>query len=453
MAKQPKLFPLTQSQVLMLYNMSFSFRKQNVNIVSVINFLGDVDPKLLLQATTLSMLRNEAASLRICKEGKQIMQYFSDAPMDPVEFYDFSDRTMAEVEQQYRAWGKIPFAKTSRNVQLHREKLVLKPDGKYSLFFCVNHIVFDAYSLMTNVRDIITIFIALRDGTPLPKPMPSPLPAYQADWDYEQSEQKKKDLEFWYDTFKTEPVYTSVNKLGGKGFVKGKRYGVTTRLIANTADFHNRVVPKALNDRVQAKAQEFRVSPQCLYLLAARTFFSRESGREQDVTIINTVARRATMAQKRAGGTLVHSVMFRSILEGSLSFKAACEKMQQYQSMYYRHADLSFPEMADAFIKTHKVPPLRGYQACVFTYQPYFVAFTETVPISFARIPNGVSATPLYLSIMPGDDSGDMQCNYEYNVGSITPQRLDEFHDFMLRLLDLGTQSPDLTLDQLMDRC
>ena len=94
MAKQPKLFPLTQSQVLMLYNMSFSFRKQNVNIVSVINFLGDVDPKLLLQATTLSMLRNEAASLRICKEGKQIMQYFSDAPMDPVEFYDFSDRTI-----------------------------------------------------------------------------------------------------------------------------------------------------------------------------------------------------------------------------------------------------------------------------------------------------------------------------------------------------------------------
>lgn len=461
MSEQPQLYPLTQSQQMMFLNLKYCYLKSVVNICTMMHFEAEMDERLLLQACYMSIMRNQAASLRLRevtetdangKKKKVIKQYFSRKAPDPIPVLDFSDRTEEALQESIDAWSRTPFPYRSMDTQLYVIRLIKKPDGNYAVFFCVNHVVFDAYSLMATAKEMLEIYAALRDGTAVPKPAPSPLPAYEADWNYNASPAHERDVAFWRDeVFDTEPYFTTINGSGSKEAPKpGKRWGVTLRLWQIKADFADYTVKKELVDKVNALATELRVSPQVLYLLAMRNYLSKKNDNQEDILFFNTVARRATINQKRAGGTLVHAVPFRSRLSNELSFSEACREMQKLQTSYYRHANLAPTEAIDIYQKKFNLPDCTGYHMASLTYQPYFVPGDPTIPTHFSRHSNGAATMPLYLTIIALDSSGDLTFNYEYLLGYISREAIDELQSYIVRMLENAVANPESKLMDLM---
>lgn len=456
MEQPSEFYPLTQSQLLMFYNLKFSYKKAIVNICNTLHFDCDIDRDLMLQAVTLAMLRNKSASIRLRKmketdaSGKTrtvVKQYFSDSPPHAFEFYSF-DRE-EEMNAAIDKWSTTPFPNGAMDTQLYRVILFQKPDGRYAIYFCVNHIVFDAYSLMYTTTDMLDIYLALRDGKPMPAPLPSPLPAYEADWKYASGPQRDRDLAFWSDVFSEPLHFSDVNGLGSKNFVKGQDYGVTLRLWAIKGDHVNLKLPKEIVQKVDEYAASVRVSPQLLYLLALRGYMASVNGGMEDITLNNTIARRATKAQKHAGGTMVNAVAFRMNFSHDLTLGEACVEMQKLQSGYYRHGNLTTGDLLQIYMDRYHVPSCKGFTTMSLTYQPYSVMGDESLPFHFTRHTNGAATQPLYLTIMALDQSGDLGCNYEYMTDYVNPECIHKMHQYLLKTVEAMVDHPEKTLREL----
>ncbi|MBW3087580.1 hypothetical protein KIH77_02340 [Bifidobacterium sp. 82T24] len=215
-------YPLTQSQKLMFYNLKFSFRKQIVNICSLVDLYERLDEGRLMQAVYLAMMRIPSNSVRVHIVDKQPMQYFAtDVPHD-IELVDMSDRTQKQVEAACNEIGSKPFPNGGNDVQLYRVRIIRRAHGLHSLYFCVSHVVFDAYSLMTCLTYIFAVYRALEQGTPLPEEPHSPLPAYEDDFAMRRSDRYRRQQQWWKDHYTTEPQFTSINGRGGKGVHQGQ---------------------------------------------------------------------------------------------------------------------------------------------------------------------------------------------------------------------------------------
>ncbi len=79
--------------------------------------------------------------------------------------------------------------------------------------------------------------------------------------------------------------------------------------------------------------EEYHVSLVCLLLMGLRTYFQKMNGND-DVSINTAIARRATLKEKKSGGTRIHSFPFRTVigldktfLEGSFDFAPERESL------------------------------------------------------------------------------------------------------------------------------
>lgn len=443
-------YPLTFSQMLMYYNMTYSREKSIVNICATIHFDCEMDKDLLLQAGTLALMRNKSSSIRLHKDGKDIKQYFSEQPPEAIEVLDFSDKTEGELEKCIDRLSKTPAENKSIDVQLYKVKLFVKPDGMYAMYFCVSHIAFDAYSLMQMASDIVALYAALRDGKALPVNKNNPLPAFKQDWEYIQSKQYQDDEKFWTDVFADEPLYSTVNGTKSKEWVDGKRYGKAMNIFCSKGKHINFTLKKEIVEAVRDYAIGIKVSPQCVYLLAVRSYLAMKSGNTDDVTMVNTIARRATKVQKNAGGTRVLGTYFRMNFPNTLTFREACDVMQTKQYQYYAHSNMSTTQIIRIMKESHGTPQTCNYASGNLTYQPYMVANNETVPVHLTTHSNGAAIMPFYLTIMALDNSGNLNCCYEYNTSFVDDEKMEKLHNYLVKFLTTAVKKPDMTLEELM---
>lgn len=449
--KETKRYPLTMPQYLIHYQSKFVPKATYIG--SVIDLLDEVDEKKLLQAMYLAIVRTPSASVRICMVDKKPMQYFSDASPEGVEIIDMTDKTDDECSALFEKWSRTPFPNKGFDTQLYNLKLIRRSNGRHSIFLRVSHYIFDAYSLMALIKYISDVYGAINAEKPLPKEPYSPLAAYEADFKYMQSERRENDRKWWLEKqFATEPQFTTMRGLGAPEFKQGgPRMGMNTPKPFFFKTLHENLrIPAEKVEKFQNAALEWKVSPQSLYLLAIRTYLGAVCDTE-DVTVLNTVARRATLTQKRAGGTMVNGVPFRTIISNDSSFREACDELYRAQLELYRYANISTGELLGIMRNRFNVPSGAGYHTISFTFQPYFNAGDDGFRYRFTRINNGVSAMPLYLSIMPFDGSGDLWANYEYQTHYNSPELIGKFHKFMLEFLDRGIDEPEMTIKSLTD--
>lgn len=442
-----RYYPLTQSQNLMFYNLKFSFRKQIVNVCSLVDLYDEIDERRLVQAVYLAMMRIPSNAVRIHLVDKRPMQYFAtDVPHD-IELVDMRGRSQRDVEHYCDEIGATSFPNGGNDTQLYRVRIIRRDNDRVSLYYCVSHVVFDAYSLMGCLTYTFAIYQALCNGTALPDEPYSPLPAYKADFAQQKGERYKRQVEWWRKHFSVEPQFTSVNGLKGKEFIRGERYGVTLRLWQTKGGMVDYRIDRSLVSAMRDYCEREHLPMQIPYFIALRTFLSRMSGTD-DVMFMNAVARRATLAQKRAGGTMVNAVALRTVIPGSTSFADACEILMHEQMDAYRRANVATADILEVLRQNFGLKACRGYASVSTTFQPYFDGGLP-VRFRFRRRPNGANAMPLYVSIMPLDASGDLWVNYEYIVGYVDPESIRRFHRFMLAFLDEVAKNPDRTIDQI----
>ena len=453
-AAAPQLYPITSGQMMIYYTQKFCYKKQISNICAVVNIENDVDEALLYQSVLLAAMRFPSMNCRITNKDDKLMQYFVDTIPELIHTVDLSACSEQEIDSTIDKWSAVPFPNKGMDVPLYRINILKMPGGKFALYFCVCHMIMDAYALMGLTTYISQIYAALRDGTAFPVLKKTPMECYMSGFSYFTSEKYQKDQAWWKELFKTEPTFTSMNGTTGRDYVKDKKYGVVLRSWKVTADHLNLRIPKEIVEMVNSLAEQYMVSPHTVYLVAMRAYLSAVCGTE-DVTFMDTVARRSTLVQKHAGGTMVNAIPLRTTFSNDMSLGDTLVQMFRTQRETYRHADVPCGQILQMIKQIHN-PPVgmvnHNYTSVSLTYQPYFIYDESAFRCTFQRRKSGAAATPLYLSIMPIDNSGDFWVNYEYLTDLVRRDSLEKSHAFMLNFVRYGFKNPDSTVADLMKK-
>lgn len=450
MAKEPTYYKLTTAQNIMYVSQKFSLNKAIVDINTMLHFECEMDEKLLMQALYMALLRNESSRVRLHKVGKEVKQYLTEQAPEPIIVLDYSSRTDAELDADLNTWSKTPFPHNSMDTQLYVIRMIKKPNGFWGLFFCVSHLAFDAYTLMAIASDAMRIYVALRDGDAIPKYKGDYIRMCESDWEMYENGKIKENYEFWKnEVFFEEPAYTELDPEKPLRD-KGKRTGKTINILNGSAVHYNYIMPAAINTRVLERAAEMHVSPQCFYLLAIRSYLSKTTNDETNVVVVNTVARRANLLQKRSGGTRVLGNPFPMFFPNDTKVKDALTRMAAIQAKLYAHYDILCEKiMREIFKEKWGTPDMHGYIPIGITYNPYSVQLPEGIKARITTYSTGANTLNCYLSIMALDDSGDLNFNYDCCNYATTPETAGKMHAHITKALEAIVSNPEMTLIEL----
>lgn len=451
-----KLYPLAPGQKLTYYAEKFSVHKQLMNIPTSCLVETDLDLDILKKAAAEAVQRNDVFGLRITKQGKDIMQYFTDRKVLELETADFSGKTEESMEAFFNKAGRAKI-KMFDSPQC-RIYVIRTPQGKGGLFICVSHFIMDSWAISMFYKDIFDVYFAYKDNTPLPKPVPSYESLLQKEIAYQTSEKHDRDIEFWKQELSaSKPMFTHVNGRvmleKWRRFKRDPNYRYGRSLYLRTTARHVvRMVEKEDVDAIRIFCSDNRIpSPQAVFFMGVRTAIAKFNQREQDIAILLVTARRATLEEKFAGGTRALAVPLRTVMDEDITFMDALNMIIDKQNILFRHADLDTMEFFALQSKIINLPAIETYTPLHFTFQPVPMTLHDGIKASTMWYCNGSAAPNLGISVMDGDGTGSLRCYYEYHDKVIKPQTLDDLHDYMMRVIRAGISYPSVKLKDLLD--
>ena len=446
-------YPLTTGQMILMYSQKYSIKKQVNNVCATFRFTKTPNIEILKQAIIHGIMKFPCMSFRLTTQNGEMVQYYYEGFPRSIEFLHREKTTEKDFQQEIERWSSEPFPYRGLDTCLYRIKLIKRGDDQYMLYFCVCHLIMDAYTLMSYMTYVDKTYQALMNGDPIPDISSRTVECYQKDQEYIQSEHCKNDLEWWDKELEEEPRFTTVNGVDGSEFNPDSRKGVLLRLWQVAADQLNIRIPKETVSAAQEYAMSKRISPQALYILAIHSYLGKVCGTE-DVMTMNAVARRATVLQKNAGGTMVNAIPIRTILPGTKTFDEGLQVIYQKQRQAYKHADAPCGVILQNMAKKFNVKQgvvTKGYASVSLTFQPYLSAGKGTLEYTFKREKNGAATIPLYISIMPYDNSGDLWANCEYIINYVDPENIEKLIAFIIKFIDKGVENPEMTLEELTE--
>lgn len=448
---QPNYMPLTMGQKIMYVSQKFCMRKSVVDICTMLHFDCEMDPRLLMQAIQLGITRNESSFVRLHKVGKEIMQYIYQGAAEPIIVMDYTGKTEEELNTDLEKWSKVPFPHGSMDCQLYRCRFIKKPNGFYGVYFCVSHLAFDAYALMMMASDIAAIYVALRDGTALPVYKGDYVKLCQQDIARQSSEKYKQDVDYFVkEVFGTQEPYGVRICPARQKRVKGTPRIQSMDILHADAYHVNCKIPAALNQRINEQAAKMRISPLSFYLLGVRSYLSSVNEKTQDVMFPLAAARRATLLEKRSGGTRVLANNIRMQFDGKIPIHQAIAGIAEKEAATLKHMNIVLTDADDQFRKNNGIPiDLTGFYCMSMTYNPYSVILPEGIKAHLTLHCTGAQSQATYLSIMALDDSGDLVANYDCKKAQVEPGTAEKMHAYMLKSITYALDHPDDALETL----
>ncbi len=450
--EERKYYPLSKEQegLVMLAGL-FPFPNL-LYLFTEIDFVSDISEERLLDAIRISGERLPYCRVRLHDmDDGSCMQYCSEEAPDPVEIIDLSQGTEEELESLKLQWQKENFPNNQRDVQLYRFRLIRMPGGKHVLHLVVHHFIMDAFSMMNTVRYVDAVYSALSRGEQLPPEAPLPWKLLEEENAYFGSKKEERDGQWWRAQYETEPMFCSVNGLGGPEYVEGKRYGRKQSFEQMFTELLRMRIPKELVDQVNASAAERKLSPQVYYMLALRSYLAHVN-KSDDVMVVTPMAMRSTLYQKSAGFSIAKTAPVRMAFPSDLPFGEALNRVAAAENEVYRHAHYEYFNLKADMFPRFEVPDDCTYDSVWLTYQPFFKMGSSELRFVAKMLDNGFVPIPLYMLVQPQDDTGDLYGIYCYALGYTKKESCEQLHAFMLRFLELGVAEPEQSLEELIRR-
>ena len=457
-----KVYPLTEAQKLHFYCLKYCPKKQVLNIGSSLTIEIDLDWEVLRGSIKEAISRCEGMRIRFAhdkKEGKEY-QYVVKEDHSEIGHFDFCGWKMEDAEAKMREWTELPSERYDS--PMHRIVMIRLPNGFQGTYVCVDHMTMDAQSLILFYRDIIEIYSHKMFGDEViayPKAMTSYIKQLEKNLAYEAgSTSSQRDREFFEKLIGTsEPIFNSIY---GPGLLEQQRKAsgnpdqraartIPEDVSANITTF--RLEPEP-SERLLTFCEEHRISMTCL-----RTYLQKQNGNE-DVSLTTTIARRATLTEKRCGGTRIHCFPFRTIISRDKTFLEGMEIIRDTQNQYFRHASYSPTEYFNYRKKFYNLEDGLTYEPLALTYQPLAMKYEGPgldkmggIRYDTARYSNGVAGQPLYLTVSPRALDDGLDFCFEYQTGIVTPQKLEEVYYYLCRIIFRGVEDCSRTVGEIID--
>ena len=462
-----KLYPLTAAQKLHLFTLQYCPKKQVLNIGTSLTIKEEINFSILKEAIYEAYSRCESMRLRFVTDSEgNVMQYVADKEEREIEFYDFSSWKMEEAELKMREWTEIPFER--ENSPLNKVIMIVTPDNYKGIYLLVDHMTMDAQSLIVFLRDIIEIYCSKRyDGVDYPKEMYSYIKQIEKDLAYEAgSKAQDRDRKYFQELIeKSEPIYndiTGIERLLEERHLRDNDNvrnvtNVSNNVDANITVFSLEEYPSHI---LMKFCEENKIPMVCLLMMGLRTYLQKVNYQD-DVSIMSTIARRATVSEKKSGGTRIHCFPCRTIVSKGETFIEGIEKIREAQNSLFRHANFNPVEYLAYRTKFYNNKPGQTYEPFSLTYQPLTMKNIKSISgqtIDFTGIDyktnwysNGACAHALYLTVMHRANDNGLNFSFEYQTGRVNQERLQYMYYYICKIIFEGINNPDKTVGEIIE--
>lgn len=445
-----KMYPLTDAQKMHYFTVKYCPLKQVLNIGVSVTIEIDVDFDILKKSIYEAYDHFECARIRFHQsEDGSVMQYIAEKETRDIQYFEFRHWKMEDAEAEMKRWTEVPFERFDS--PMNKIVMISMPDGFQGVYFLVDHMTMDAQALITFLSDIIMIYSREKYNYSYKNPATSYIEAIQKDLAYQDnSKALLRDRKYWTDAItSSEPMFTDIT---GYQTLDQKRYEMNDysfrsasnncdSVKANIATFHLEPQP---SDVIMNFCNEYNVPMVCLLIMAIRTYLQKMNRNEPDISINTTVARRATLLEKKSGGTRIHFFPFRTIVNLDDTFLEGCRKIQESQNALFRHANFNSIEVMGTRAKYYK---LNGttYEPMSLTYQPLTMKSKDMPDINYKTnwYSNGVAAQALYLTVMHRSLDNGMDFSFEYKKDKYSYDDLEKFYYYISKILFEGVLFPD----------
>ena len=458
------VYPLTAAQKFHFFYQNFCPKKEVLNVGTSLTIDNALDWNVLKGAIYKAYERCECLRVRFAqdKEGTWY-QYVVDTNegKPDVEFADFTSMTMEEAEKIMTEWSQVPFKPIDS--PMSRIVMIKMPDGYRGVYLLVDHRIMDAQSLICFLKDVIEIYCnTMYEGLPYPKDMYSYIEQLKKDLEYEAgSKAQKRDAEFFQKLIDEmpEPIYNGIDGPAALEAERERSGDPEARAAINVSDsvdsaldiFHLEGEP---TQRLLDFCEEYHVSLVCLLIMGLRTYFQKLNGND-DVSINTAIARRATLKEKKSGGTRIHSFPFRTIIPEETSFIAGIYQIRDLQNEYFRHAN--YDPVAYFAYRGRKYPHPNGqtYEPMSLTYQPLTLKDKGLDKLGDIRYktkwyPNGATTQAMYLTVMHRPEDNGLDFNFEHQVKAVSREKLEYLYYYLCKIMFKGIENPNLSVGDIM---
>lgn len=461
--KGNKVYPLTSAQKLHYYSMKYCPKKQVLNIGSGLTIQVELEWDRLEECIKEAIGRCEAMRIQFAedKDGNVYQYVAKDAAIN-VEHFDFSHWKAEDAHNKMTEWTSTPFE--LYDTPMYQIVMIKMPGNYHGMYVKVNHLIMDAQSLIYFFKDIIELYSSkIYDEVPAPKEMASYLQQLEKDLAYEAGNKaSERDREFFQSLISSsEPIFTDIHgpaKLEAERKRTGNKkqracINTSDNVDANLANFELEEEPSM---RLMKFCEEHHVSMTCLLLMGLRTYLQKEN-EVDDISVSTTIARRATLSEKRCGGTRIHSFPFRTIVSREDTFLEGVFKIRDMQNQYFRHANYSPSEYYAYRKQFYNLENGQTYEAMALTYQPLTMRYEGPgleelgdIQYDVRRYSNSACAHTLYLTVSHRTTGGLDFC-FEHQTGVVTYEKLQEVYFYLCRILFRGIEDPNRTVGEIID--
>lgn len=455
-----KTYPLTAAQKFHFFYLDYCPKKEVVNVGTSLTIEYELDIDVLRQSIYKAYERCEGMRLRFAydKKEKQWYQYVVDKEEREIEYVDFTGKTMEEAEEIMKEWTAVPFQR--EDSPMNRIVIIKTPDGNQGIYLLGDHLTLDAQSLICFMKDVIEIYSnTMFEGVEYPKEMRSYIEQLEKDLAYEAgSKAQQRDREYFHKFIeKSEPIFNGID--GPRALEEERKKNPNARaaqVVSGCVDsaldiFHLEEEPTT---RLMTFCEQQHISLQCLLIMGIRTYLQKMNGND-DVSINVAYARRATLAEKKSGGTRIHSFPFRTIISEDMTFLEGIHAIRDAQNETFRYTNFDSVEYFAHRKEVYSLEPGKTYEPMSLTYQPMTLkenGLSKLGDIKYKTkwYPNGATTQAMYLTVMHRPDDNGLDFNFEHQVEAVSRETLEYFYYYMCKIMFKGIESPYLKVGEII---
>ncbi len=420
------------------------------NIAFSLDFQNGFDPELMRQAVRHLYERNDCLRLQFIHKGLSVRQLFREhAEPAPIPGIRFADSAEEEAFLRRFLQSSLDLFR-GETLQLVFATL---PSGMQRIFCKTSHFAADLYGISILVADLTAVYDALRDGKELPPP-PGSFEALVRKDNAQSADGKRREAHraFFRDYFakagRGRPQYCGIHGPDSKRWQRLKRRGLFYLpydfLHPETRSFVCPVPDAAFRSiRTFCSDSGFSLSLFLYYACALAT--SLLHGRIPCQTALGFVDCRATVAERKAAGTKVQSLITCLDVDYGKSFRENLQRLREDLDDLYRHYQYDFWQAETQLQRLWHFPTFGYVHSFCFSFisRPY----PDGVRMNLYN--NGKSPMPTYVIALhdTADDSLSLRISAQEKV---VPERPDAFFDCFVRIVGQAVARPDTPLDQIL---
>ena len=441
--------------MIMFYAQKYSLMKSSNTICISCFFKRELDMDLLKKAILEAFKRQECLWVKFHKKSKTEVVQYLDPTLPEIKFSDFSSKSEESQDKAISKFARKNYTKLDK--RMFEIRLAKSFDGYPGVIYAVSHAIMDSYAIFMFFYDVYNIYMALENGTEMPKAPASYLAMLEKDLAYKNSPAYQNDLNFWKEHFSApEPTYTDTLGSSVLENYRKKKKDPTIKYAAHldllSLGKHSlHVVPAENVKKIINYCTEKRISLQCLFTAALYAYITKVNNGIDDIVINAVNSRRGSLLEKSSGGTRVHVHNFRMKIPHDETFSQFAVDTSENLMTMYKHMNFSPLEAMGLRRKMYNLPMGANYGLSAITVQ------TVMFPDDFVDFrakwhSNGVATNPFYLSIMHMDKSGDLHCYYEYRTKYYTKDTIAAIHNYIMYVINEGISSDNITIKEIISK-